>query len=94
MDNYGKSGGMSMSLNKDIYILLSDEVCGVFPTAEIRPEKSLFEIGFDSLRFMELVVLIEEKFNIAFPDEMLEITSQTKVQDIVNIVSDCLKTLG
>ncbi|TYS60659.1 acyl carrier protein [Bacillus infantis] len=81
-----------MSLDKDIYILLSDEVCGVFPTVEILPEKSLFEIGFDSLRFMELVVLIEEKFNIAFPDEMLEITSQTKVQDIVNIVSDCLKT--
>ncbi|MBU8772118.1 acyl carrier protein [Cytobacillus oceanisediminis] len=81
-----------MSVDKQISLLMSDEGCGVFPINEIKTNCVLFDLGFDSLRFMELVVLIEEYFNITFPDELLEISPDTKVSDIIKAVDECIKT--
>jgi len=80
-----------MSIAKHVRELMSVEGCGVFPVEEVRSDKLLFDLGFDSLRFMELVVLIEETFAISFPDQLLEVGATTTVSDIVSAVEGCLK---
>nr|WP_256123913.1 acyl carrier protein [Paenibacillus chitinolyticus] len=62
----------------------------MLPVEEISEEKRLFDMGFDSLRFMELVVLIEEHFGVQWPDEALEISGSTQVRDIVQALEGCL----
>ncbi|MBO8162723.1 MAG: acyl carrier protein [Brevibacillus sp.] len=68
---------------------MSNQGCGVLPPEQIGEESKMFELGFDSLRYMELVVLLEETFAISFPDEMLEITAETTAGDIVKAVQAC-----
>lgn len=80
-----------MNVSEKVCLLMSDEGCGVFPLSEVHVERLIYDLGFDSLRYMELVVLLEETFRIAFPDEMLEISSQTTVSEIVLAVEACLK---
>ncbi|MEC0246730.1 acyl carrier protein [Paenibacillus chitinolyticus] len=70
--------------------LMSDKGCGVLDSEDISASRSLYEIGFDSLRYMELVVLLEEKFSITMPDDALEITDRTKVGDIARLVEECV----
>ncbi|WP_174818566.1 acyl carrier protein [Paenibacillus kobensis] len=67
--------------------LMSDKGCGVVQEDDIKPDKRLYEIGFDSLRFMELVILIEEELNITLPDEILDLSPVTTVSDIFEIVA-------
>nr|WP_250886680.1 acyl carrier protein [Bacillus sp. SM2101] len=62
---------------------MSDNHCGVLPVESIDEEKTIIDVGFDSLRFMELVVLIEEEFNIEFPDDLLDIKSTTSVAEVI-----------
>ncbi|MGW9125836.1 acyl carrier protein [Paenibacillus chitinolyticus] len=78
------------SAKDQIRLFLSDQGCGMLPVEEISEEKRLFDVGFDSLRFMELVVLIEEHFRIQWPDEALEISGSTQVGDIVQALEGCL----
>ncbi|GAA4726391.1 acyl carrier protein [Brevibacillus fulvus] len=75
-----------MSVREQVIRLVSNEGCGVLPAEEIHEQRSLLEIGFDSLRYMELVVLLEETFHITFPDEMLEISAETNVSEIIRAV--------
>ncbi|GLI08265.1 hypothetical protein YDYSG_42950 [Paenibacillus tyrfis] len=67
--------------------LLSSEGCGVLPQSEIGRDSKLFDLGFDSLRYMELIVLLEEELGIEVPDGMLEIDSNTTVSELVRVVS-------
>lgn len=84
-------GGEEVTVSDKVCLLMSDQGCGVFPLQDIKLDLLLFDLGFDSLRYMELVVMLEESFNIEFPDEMLEITSQTAVKEIVMVVEKSLK---
>ncbi|UFJ42402.1 phosphopantetheine-binding protein [Brevibacillus humidisoli] len=73
-------------MKERILQLMSNEGCGLLPREQIREESRMYELGFDSLRYMELVVLLEETLEISIPDEMLEITAETTVRDIVKAV--------
>ncbi|MGG4551431.1 acyl carrier protein [Paenibacillus humicus] len=42
--------------------------------------------GFDSIKFIQLVVLIEESFNLLIPDDMLIIQNFSSVSKIVNLI--------
>lgn len=54
---------------------------------EIKPEDRLIEdIGLVSIGYVELVVELEEAFDIAFPDDMLVSNNLNTVQDIVDYV--------
>ncbi|MCK6259456.1 acyl carrier protein [Fictibacillus sp. KIGAM418] len=71
-----------MNITNELFELMSQRHCGVLPLEDIHENLTMFEAGFDSLRFMELVVLIEEHFSIEFPDDLLDITSTTTIGDI------------
>lgn len=46
------------------------QLCAVDP-AIVRGEARLIEYGLDSLRSLELVVALEERFDIELPDELI-----------------------
>ncbi|MHC4393422.1 MAG: acyl carrier protein [Planctomycetota bacterium] len=46
------------------------EICGIEP-ASVRAEARLIEHGIDSVRAMDLVIELEEEFDIEVPDEDL-----------------------
>ena len=55
--------------------------------ANITEETSLVELGIDSLMTVELVLGLEDAFNIQFNDSDLEIENLRNVRDIVNLVN-------
>ena len=55
--------------------------------ANITEETSLVELGIDSLMTVELVLGLEDAFNIQFNDWDLEMENLRNVRDIVNLVN-------
>ena len=55
--------------------------------ANITEENSLVELGIDSLMTVELVLGLEDAFNIQFNDSDLEMENLRNVRDIVNLVN-------
>lgn len=55
--------------------------------ANITEETSLVELGIDSLMTVELVLGLEDAFNIQFNDSDLEMENLKNVRDIVNLVN-------
>ncbi|SDZ37798.1 acyl carrier protein [Bacillus sp. 166amftsu] len=74
------------STKHKILSLLSSEHSGVFPIEQIQEHLTLFEIGFDSVRYMEFIVLVEEMLNIEYPDNLLDIDSSMTVREIISTV--------
>ncbi|MCM3399769.1 acyl carrier protein [Oceanobacillus profundus] len=72
-----------MKIKDRVIELLSDKYCGLLPIKSIHEEDTIIDIGFDSLRFMEFVVLIEEEYHIEFPDDLLDIQSTTTVREVI-----------
>ncbi|MEK3788530.1 MULTISPECIES: acyl carrier protein [Paenibacillus] len=68
-----------MEAGQRIIRLLSSEGCGVLPPEDITLEHRLYDLGFDSLRYMELVVLLEEEFGMEVPDSLLDVDAMTTV---------------
>ena len=61
---------------------------GLFDHDEQIQEKLLSEM--DSLRFIQLVVAIENTFEIGVPDEYLLLTHYKNIEDILKIVTEAL----
>ena len=55
--------------------------------ANITEDTSLVELGIDSLMTVELVLGLEDAFNIQFNDSDLEMENLRNVRDIVNLVN-------
>lgn len=55
--------------------------------ANITEETSLVELGIDSLMTVELVLGLEDAFDIQFNDSDLEMENLRNVRDIVNLVN-------
>ncbi len=53
----------------------------------ITEETSLVELGIDSLMTVELVLGLEDAFNIQFNDSDLEMENLRNVRDIINLVN-------
>jgi len=60
------------------------EVSGVDP-ARIRSSRHLVECGIDSVRAVDLVALIEQRFDLVVPDEVL--SRLRSVDDIVGYLA-------
>ena len=58
--------------------------------AEVSPEASFTnDLGADSLDIIELIMSVEEKFNLQIPDD--KIRRMEKVEDIINYIKQCKK---
>jgi len=69
-----------------LFSLASSEGCGLYPVEDISESNTLYELGFDSLRYLELIVLIEENFHSEVPDESLEITYSSTIGELLEII--------
>lgn len=85
-----RKGNSEVDIFQKVSHLMSNYGCGVLPVDEISKEKMIAEIGFDSLRYMELVLLLEESFEIHIPDELLDPSPNTTVADIAYAVESCV----
>jgi acyl carrier protein len=56
----------------------------------ISPETALDKIGFDSLGLVELVLAMEEHFEISIPEDMKELETVKTVEDIAQVVEKVL----
>jgi acyl carrier protein len=54
-------------------------------------EDDLVQSGMDSIKFISIVVALEEAFEIEYPDESLLIAQSNTLRKLVGIVSDALE---
>ncbi|PWW03185.1 phosphopantetheine binding protein [Paenibacillus cellulosilyticus] len=77
-----------------IVLLALSDCCDVYPLEEIHENLRLDELGIDSLRFMELIILLEERAQIEFPDEFLELSMEKTVRFLIQIIKDEMRNLN
>jgi acyl carrier protein len=58
-------------------------ICAV-PVSRIRRDAMLIEYGLDSIRSVELVVAMEERFSIEIPDVLME--RMRTVDDVIELI--------
>ncbi len=58
------------------------------PPEKLDPQRSLEDVGFDSLGVLEVMFKLEDSFGVKMPDERVPIRT---VQDIVDIVDRLLR---
>lgn len=58
---------------------------------EIEEDEELREKGIDSLRTVQLIVIIEQQFNISFPVESMNGTDLKNVKTISRCIYDIIK---
>lgn len=67
-----------------------DELVELFKEAEVNSEfdeySELGLLGFDSIKLMELIVLIEEKYDIEIADNDLVEANFRQVKDLINLI--------
>jgi len=74
-----------MALFEDVAEVVAEQLS--IEASEIKPESKFTEdLGADSLDVVELVMALEEKFNIEIPDEKAE--SIKTVQDAINYIEE------
>ncbi len=60
----------------------------IYDIKRIRVDKEtkFEEIGLDSIEFVQLIINIEDKFNIEFDDEELKLDIYNNLDDLVKII--------
>ncbi|BAO98234.1 acyl carrier protein [Helicobacter pylori] len=74
-----------MALFEDIQAVIAEQLN--VDTAQVTPEAEFVkDLGADSLDVVELIMALEEKFNIEIPDEQAE--KIVNVGDVVKYIED------
>lgn len=53
---------------------------------EVNKDSKFDEIGLDSIEFVQLIVNIEDKFNIEFNEEELNLDMYKNINDLVKVI--------
>lgn len=56
-------------------------------------QDNLQQIGMDSIKFIQIVVALEEKFEIEVPDEKLLITAMGTLDQMIDVVSNAIQNV-
>lgn len=74
-------------LEQEIIDTIAEE--GDISRNEIKPDANLFDLGIDSLTALEILVVLENKYDIVIaPDRLKNVNN---VRQIINAISDELK---
>lgn len=74
--------------------MLKEKIKEIFMELEVtddfKDESELYDIGFDSIKIMELIVLIEEKFEIQINDADLLEDNFSSVKSVKELITKYL----
>lgn len=56
----------------------------------VRPDENLFELGLNSMKVVELIVHLEEAFEVMIPDQYLDGNNFYTIQEITNVIVEII----
>ena len=62
---------MTISWNDTFVETLRQQIPSLPPADQLTPDTKLYDLGLDSLRSVQLLIALEDNFDITIPDEML-----------------------
>ena len=74
-------------LEQEIIDIIAEE--GAIDKSEIRVDSNLYDLGIDSLSSLEILVALEEKYDIRISQNRLK--KIDNIRDIIRVVSDELE---
>jgi|CXWL01.1.fsa_nt_gi acyl carrier protein len=74
-----------MKATEQIICALAGAILGL-PEGSLEPEADLVAAGLDSLRMVELLLAVERRFAIEFPEHLLDASSFASVKQIATLV--------
>ena len=77
---------MSMQYEKEIREIISTVITTTEDINQVSIDSNLQNIGMDSITFVRIVVEIENKFDIEFPDDKLIITQAGTIKELCDII--------
>jgi len=77
-------------LEQEIIDIIAEE--GAIDKSEIRPDSNLYDLGIDSLSSLEILVALEEKYDIRISQNRLKNVNSER--EIIRVVSSQLKKKG
>jgi acyl carrier protein len=77
-------------LEQEIIDIIAEE--GAIDKSEIRLDSNLYDLGIDSLSSLEILVALEEKYDIRISQNRLK--KIDNIRDIIRVVSSQLKKKG
>ena len=83
MQTYGKA-----KMQDDIRDILAQNGRLAVPVQELADDADLFAAGLDSLAIVNVLMSIEERFDIELPDELLSRRSFSSIATIRRVVDD------
>lgn len=83
-----------MNIEDSIKRIIIEELKLEAESVNLLPDSDLRELGMNSITFIKIIVEIESKLNIEYPDEKLLITECGTLKIIVDVVEKCLAEEG
>jgi len=74
-------------LEQEIIDIIAEE--GAIDKSEIRVDSNLYDLGIDSLSSLEILVALEEKYDIRISQNRLK--KIDNIRDIIRVISDELE---
>jgi len=71
-------------------INMKDIILKIFDEINILTDEDGMLVSIDSLSYIQLIVALEDSFNIIFPDELLVISTLKNVDDFVVVVGNLI----
>jgi acyl carrier protein len=81
---------MMNELAQEIINVIAEE--GEIDKSEITPDSNLYDLGIDSLSSLEILVALEDKYDITIAQNRLK--NVNSVREIIRVVSSQLKKKG
>jgi len=79
-----------MQYEVDVRRLISETVTITTPIDQVDIDDKFPDIGIDSLTFVNIIIRIEDEFDISFPDDELDIHDSGTIKNLCSIITRSL----
>lgn len=80
-----------MNIAQDIRDILGTNEAFAGRVDQLSEDDSLFDLGLDSFGSVQLMLALEERFNVEFPDDLLNRKSFSTIRSISEAVSTLIR---
>ncbi len=80
-----------MNIAQDIRDILGTNEAFAGRADQLSEDDSLFDLGLDSFGSVQLMLALEERFNVEFPDDLLNRKSFSTIRSISEAVSTLIR---